>query len=214
MTMMNWFIWPCSASNTVMSYSGSMRGYCAHWVLMFAAIGRDPSATALWHVLTTEPSDKSAKENSNEDSSLPVRVGAGLPPMPRKLVKQIQSSEFIDLIELLPDHLMEPTGVLASSSTGEKQRHISTILEWLQCFITYMSVVITTQPECNQDLFGYQSLITEAKMQYKGSRWLSYDCRFSQNTATQPDQKWSVMYNTLWNMLLAINVCTPRVHPL
>lgn len=120
-------------------------------------------------------------------------------------MKRIQSGEFIDLAELLPDHLTEPASGTSNSSNGkgEKRRHISTILEWIQCFTTYMSVVIASQPERSQDLLDYQSLIIEAKMQYDGNGWLSYDRRFRQNAAASPDQKWSQMDITLWNMAFA-----------
>ena len=80
-------------------------------------------------------------------------------------MKQIQ---FIELAELLPDHMMEPKNSSATGSgKGEKQEHVLTILEWLQCFTTYMSVVTASQPEQSQG-------IIEAKMQYEGIAWLSY----------------------------------------
>ena len=166
-------------------------------------MGRVPPATALRHVHTVDTVEEASKDESDESNTLPVRVGAGPPPVPKRLVKRIQSGEFIELAELLPDHMMEPTSSAIGSGKGEKRRHISTILEWLQCFTTYMSVVIASQPERSQDLLGYQSLIIEAKMQYEGSGWLSYDRRFRLNAAAQPDQKWSLMDGTLWNIAFA-----------
>ena len=32
-------------------------------------------------------------------------IGAGLPPVPQKLVLRIQAGEYVDMVELLPDRL-------------------------------------------------------------------------------------------------------------
>ena len=91
-------------------------------------MGRVPPATALRHVHTVATVDEASKDESDESNTLPVRVGAGSPPVPKRLVKRIQSGEFIELAELLPDHMMEPTSSSAiGSGKGEKRRHISTM---------------------------------------------------------------------------------------
>ena len=40
-----------------------------------------------------------------EEPTAALSIGAGLPPVPCKLVKRIQAGEFIDMAELLPDRL-------------------------------------------------------------------------------------------------------------
>ena len=42
----------------------------------------------------------------------PLAIGAGVPPIPQKLVARIQAGEFIDTAELLPDRL----GMIAGPS--------------------------------------------------------------------------------------------------
>lgn len=58
-----------------------------------------------------------ASSDSN-DGAKPeaVNVGADLPPVPSKLVKKIRAWEYIEISELLPDHLGHNMGLVASSS--------------------------------------------------------------------------------------------------
>lgn len=71
----------------------------------------------------------------------------------------IQAEGYIDMAELLPDRLGISTGLV---NRGDKQSikprrcQVTNILEWIQCFGTYV-VVLT--PDRIQDLLGYQALI-------------------------------------------------------
>ena len=68
-------------------------------------------------------------------------VAATAPPVPHKLVQKNESGEFIDTSELLPlgcSH--SPQLSQAQPSFKHKKRHVSTILEWVQCFGLYSSV--------------------------------------------------------------------------
>ena len=58
--------------------------------------------------------------------------GAGLPPVPSKLVTRIEAGEFIDMGELLPDCV----GISRPKGTGKaliKHHTMSGILEWVKC---------------------------------------------------------------------------------
>ena len=62
-----------------------------------------------------------------------VALGAGLPPVPSQLVARIEAGEFIDMGELLPDHV----GITRPDDIGKapiKRRTVSGILEWIKCF--------------------------------------------------------------------------------
>ena len=67
-------------------------------------------------------------------------------------------------------------------------------------FFTYVSVVSRNHPECIPDLMGYQSLIIEASMEYKGDCWVGYDRRFRQQVASHPSTTWSTNDSTLWSL--------------
>ena len=88
---------------------------------------------------------KSGAISSASDSPLknPLQVifGAGLSPVPSKLVKRIEDRGFIELSDLLPERLAT---IFAeedqSKSSKSRRKHITSILEWVQCFGLYTVV--------------------------------------------------------------------------
>lgn len=78
-----------------------------------AAVGRLPNSIGLVDIPeigATPPASQSDQAGATSVPSLtkddtPVTVGAGLPPVPGKLVKRIEAGHFIDMGELLPGYL-------------------------------------------------------------------------------------------------------------
>ena len=135
-----------------------------------------------------------------------VTIGAGLPPIPAKLVSRIEAGEYIDMTELLPDQLgtiRSPANDDSVRAGRQRRRALSGILEWVQCFATYMAVYCRNQPHRIQDLLGYQTLIIEASLEYQGDGWLGYDRRFRQRAAANPALVWANIDTTLWNLAFA-----------
>ena len=87
-----------------------------------ATVGIIPGAPLLLHMPAAEegtPPAATIKEAGTKESHDSMFfIGAGLPPVPRKLVDRIQTGEFVDMAELLPDH----TGVSASPQFDLKKR--------------------------------------------------------------------------------------------
>ena len=142
-----------------------------------------------------------------------VMIGAGLPPVPAKLVSKIEAGEYVDMTELLPDRL----GICKSTATDDsfkgsrqKKKALSGILEWVQCFGIYMAVVCRRKPHRIQDLIGYQTLIIEASLEYQGDSWIGYDRRFRQRAATNPNLVWANTDSTLWNLAFARQASASR----
>ena len=78
-------------------------------------------------------------------------IGAGLPPVPPKLVKRIQDEWFIDMAELLPAHLSssQSTDDEQSGKTKPKHQEVINIVKWLQCFsidLLASDILISTSP--------------------------------------------------------------------
>jgi len=168
---------------------------------IIAAIGRMPSTSALQHLqakesgklpkdsnlsgnlTAVEPAAAKTKESAAVDSNLPMAATPSLPQFPAKLVKQIQSGQYFKLAMLLSD-IEDSAGYLQIENTQKpKVKHISTILEWLQCFTVYSWVITTFQLKQAQDLLGYQAVIVDARMRYEGRDWLNYDRLFCQAAA-------------------------------
>ena len=137
----------------------------------------------------------------NTEASAVLSIGPGLPPVPNKLVVLIQAGEFIDMAELLPDHIGINTTPSKEDMQAAKQkrRQVTNIFEWIQCFSIYVAVLTQNHPDHIQDLLGYQALIVEACMEYNSEAWLGYDCRFRQNAVATPGIVWAKINPTLWN---------------
>ena len=133
-------------------------------------------------------------------------IGAGLPPVPQKLVQRIQAGEYVDMPELLPDRLGVNAGPPVEGDKEDKKtkrRQVTNILEWIQCYAIYMAVRTQKFPDKVQDMLGYLALIVEARMENDGDGWLGYDRRFRQTAAATPDIPWARIDSTLWNKAFA-----------
>ena len=74
------------------------------------------SGVAVMGTPTTPPAETQQQLPTNRKSSA-LFIGAGLPPIPQKMVAKIQSDEFVDMSELLPDRL----GCPKTGQTSEDQ---------------------------------------------------------------------------------------------
>ena len=131
-----------------------------------------PIPGSLSHIATIKDKDPEPEATSV------LSVGAGLPPIPKKLVARIQAGEYVDMAELLPDRLGVSAGPVTKDdkqSSKPKRRQVTNILEWIQCFGIYVAVLTLKHPGRIQDLMGYQALIVEACMEYNCEAWLGYD---------------------------------------
>ena len=133
---------------------------------------------------------------------LELTIGEGLPPVPGKLITKLESGQFIESAELQPDRL----GITAASdddgskASKSKNNPITSITEWIQCFGIYTAVLLMFQLHRVADLLGYQRLILQSYMEFRGDHWLGYDCTFRLKAATQKDLKWATMDSTLWSL--------------
>ena len=163
----------------------------------YLAVGTLPPHNALQQVSVIGSGTELSPSGIHKDADL--CIGAGLPPIPPRLVTRIEAGEFIDMAELLPAHLGPATTELLPKSS--KRRHdVSNILEWIKCFSAYIAVISAKQPHRVPDLLGYLTMITEAHMQYAGDGWMGYDRRFRQIAATKPHAPWAQIDTTLWNL--------------
>ena len=123
-------------------------------------------------------------------------------PVPGKLIIKIESGQFIELGELWTDRL----GITAASdddgskASKSKNKPITSITEWIQCFGISTAVLSKFQPHQVADLLGYQTLILQSYMEFRGDHWLGYDCTFRLKAATQKDLKWATIDSTLWSL--------------
>ena len=103
------------------------------------------------------------------------------------------------MVELLPESLGHFPSNEDHPAVKPKRRMVSDIVEWLQCFGTYIAIISQKQPARVIDLLGYQNLIIQAYQEYWGDCWLWYDRRFWQQAAASPT-RWAVVDQTMWNL--------------
>ena len=140
-------------------------------------------------------------------------IGTGLPPVPQKMVVKIQSKEFVDMSELLPNCLgCLKTGQITDDQATSRptKRYISTILAWIQCFGIYMAVLTQKHPEQMSDLLGYQHIIITASLEYEGDNWLGYDRQFRLTAAATQNPTWRYVDQTLWSLTFSTKAKTTR----
>ncbi len=127
-----------------------------------------------------------------------VNVGQNAIPIPDKLSKKSEKGEFIELAEFLPDSFGG-----TSNDTGEKprkKRRVANILQWVECFNAYVSVVTQRDPTRMQDLLAYSSLIVHTARKYAGDGWIQYDRNFRKAAAANPAMKWGEIHQTFYAM--------------
>ena len=135
---------------------------------------------------------------------LPILISDGLPPVPARLVKRIKQGIFVEMSELLPDHLGS-----ADANVEKEDRHtnktklneVNNIIDWIQCFGIYIAVLSRSTPERVADLVGYQSLIISASHYQRAGRWVVYDRRFRLKASAANIKIWSAIDITIWNMV-------------
>ena len=120
-------------------------------------------------------------------------------PIPSKLTQKIQSLEFVDMSELLPDNIelqrrddgSTRTDTHASGAGRRRSRQITSLLSWVQCFATYTAVVGDRHPGRVTCLLAYQRLIVREAQRNGGDGWKHYDGVFRKVAAANPLLNWS-----------------------
>ena len=124
-------------------------------------------------------------------------IGEGLPPIPNKQAKKIESGEFVEMEELLPE--LWPVGHQeGGEGKTRKSRRITDIFTWMQCFALYSSVRGQHTPGLISELMAYMVSIIRVSREYSGLGWIQYDTLFRKHAALKLDYKWSVINPTLY----------------
>ena len=153
----------------------------------------------------------STSELPKEGASLPFILGEGLPPVAAKLVVKIQRGDFVDMAELMRDNMeaerrAEQDGAIGSPfNKRSRRREVPDLLSWIQCFGTYISVVVTKSPAKVKQLLAYQTMIVREACRCGGKGWQAYDSMFCQQAANNPTTDWSQLNNSLYSVTFLAN---------
>jgi len=81
-----------------------------------------------------------------------------------------------------------------------KLQEVTNIVEWVQCFSVFTTVIHRSQPERTPDPLGYQNLIVQTSLLCQEACWVLYDQRFQLKASTLQLQQWSTIDITVWNL--------------
>ncbi len=156
--------------------------------------------SGLGHSAMTEGVDNGTKARYQM-----VRVGTGLPPIPKRLVDEIQADEYVDFTELPPAKgksrvaPIQGDGQIGGAGSGftPTRMIIPDLATWAQCFAIYAAVRGAHQPNKLADLMGYQSLVARASKKFKWP-WVIYDQNFRQEAAGNDELQWAKVEPSLY----------------
>ena len=121
----------------------------------------------------------------------PFSLVSSFPTIPAKLALKIQSLQFVEMRELLPDNL-----TIAEDATSRpldqrpKQREVASILSWVSAFATYIAVVAEAHPGRVKDMLAYMRIIVKEAGRSNNKGWLNYNRIFRQNAVSDPTLNW------------------------
>jgi len=105
---------------------------------------------------------KRAPQPTNHLVTAALSTGSSILPVPSSIVAKIESGKFVEMADLVPNHL----GFENTAGTKSKQRAVANISECLEAFAIYVSIIASKQPQRVPDLIGYQILMMEASNEY------------------------------------------------
>ena len=148
------------------------------------------------------PTD-AGQQPSSLKTSPPILICNGIPPVPARLVKRVEEGLYIEMSELLPDHLSSAELNFSGHSTSSKPKliEVNNIMDWIECFGIYIAITARSSPHRVADLIGYQSLIISASQKRPVGRWVIYDRRFRLKASATKNTEWSAYDVTIWNQV-------------
>ena len=123
----------------------------------------------------------------------PFRLASSLHPIPFKLVQRIQSLEFVEMRELLPDNMALAEKLEALPSRPDQpakqsvRREVGSLLTWIS-FATYVAIMSQAHPEKVVDMLACMRLLIREAHKFGGEGWLTYDSVFRRNQQGRNDR--------------------------
>ena len=121
-----------------------------------------------------------------------ILVSPSLPPVPPKVVTRVQSLQFVDLKEFLPDNVVlhqrlgVPIGSAAFLTTARPVRpnlcKAHNLLSWVSCFTTCTAALMEARPDLIKSRLAYLALIAVEARKHRGDGWQAYDSMLRRNS--------------------------------
>ena len=131
--------------------------------------------SSLPSALGVQPLKMSAVVASSTPTALVFSFASSFPLIPGKLVHNIQSLEFIEMRDLLPDNIalakrLEALPTHWAPFKTPETREVGALSTWVSAFCTYVAVVAAAHPGRVRYMLAYMRLIVREAQKYGGSR--------------------------------------------
>ena len=106
------------------------------------------------------------------------------------------------MADLLPEQMSpkKEESDLSSLFPSQKRRQVTDINPWLQCFMTYVSVMSRRFPQDVVELMAYMANIHKASMEFAGQFWVRSDSTFRWQAAASGYRQWSSINASLYSL--------------
>ena len=128
----------------------------------------------------------------------PFVLASAILPILAKIVLKIQSNQFVNMKDLLPDNValldkLDGLGQAFISSSGPRPHlwEVTSILSWASCLFKMIAIQSAANPDLVIDMCTYGVLILREASKHGGNGWSAYDALFHQHTAACPSLSWA-----------------------
>lgn len=150
------------------------------------------------------------KFKEKEEDTAMVAIVEGIQPVPKKVVRKIESGEFVDFADLLQDQFPSEELNLPSSHSGvvlvqsldslkRKKKRVNDFQGWVEALLVYAAVRCRdTLPEL-ANVMAYGVIMGQTAKDYPVDKWLTYDRKFREMAGAKKETKWNEINSGLWN---------------
>ena len=132
-------------------------------------------------------------------------------PIPGKLVAKVQSLQFIEMRELLPDNItllerlaaLPNTSALSHSKRCTPQREVSSLLTWVCAFTTYIAIMAEVRPNLIKSRLAYMRNIVREASRFGGDGWKTHDYVFRSQVAVDKNMDWAELNPSMMRAFMA-----------
>ena len=137
-------------------------------------------------------------------------------PIPGKLVTKVQSLQFVEMRELLPDNiaLLERLATIPNMGTYNTsqhltpQREVSSLLTWVCAFTTYIAILAEARPDLVKSRLAYLRNIVREASRFGGDGWKTYDYVFRSQAAVDQHMDWADLNPSMMMAFMATRPST------
>ena len=106
------------------------------------------------------------------------------------------------MAEMLPEFWSGPKSDEEDSKRPPRRRprQVTDIFTWINCYVSYVSVLSGRFSESVPELMAYMATITRVSQDFTGLAWVRYDASFRRQAAITGNRQWSRINPSLYSI--------------